>query len=43
MKPYKVTFIIDSQLNEVETLIYIQGQLESSLPVDIRDVDVKEA
>ena len=42
MKPYEVKFIVDSELSEVETLIHIQGQLESLLLFEIRDVDVKE-
>ena len=42
MKPYKVTFIVDSEMNEVETLIHIRGQLESALPFEIRDVEIEE-
>jgi hypothetical protein len=42
MKAYKVTFVVDSELNEVETLIHIEAQLESFLPFEIRDVEVEE-
>ena len=42
MKPYKVTFVVDSELTEVETLIHLEGQLESLLPFEIRDVEVEE-
>lgn len=42
MKPYEVKFIVDSELSEVETLIHIQGQLDTLLPFEIRDVEVNE-